>query len=105
MADNNEFELLDNTSIKDSIELEPPGQYRIILHNDDYTPMEFVIEILIEIFSKNETQAAEIMLNVHRLGQGICGVFPYEIAESKLIRTHNKAKQMGFPLLATMEKD
>ncbi len=105
MSDSDGFGFSDDTSIKDTTKLEPPKQYKVILHNDDYTPMEFVIEILVEIFSKNESQATEIMLNVHHKGQGVCGIYPFEIAESKMVKIHERANQLEYPLRATMEKE
>ncbi|MCP4296516.1 MAG: ATP-dependent Clp protease adaptor ClpS [Proteobacteria bacterium] len=105
MSDNDGFGISNDSSVEDTTKLEPPKQYKVILHNDDYTPMEFVIELLIEIFSKSELQATEIMLNVHHRGQGICGIYPYEIAESKLIKIHERAKEREVPLRATMEKE
>lgn len=105
MTDNNEEMLSDHTITKDIVRLEPPKQYKVILHNDDYTPMDFVVQILMSVFKKNENSAMEIMLNVHRRGQGICGVYTYEIAESKIARVHQLAQEYEYPLKATMEEE
>jgi ATP-dependent Clp protease adaptor protein ClpS len=86
-------------------EVKLPKQYKVILHNDDYTPMEFVVEVLMEVFGKDELAATQIMLNVHNQGQGICGVFTYEIAETKVGRVHELAQMHQFPLHASMEAE
>jgi ATP-dependent Clp protease adaptor protein ClpS len=85
-------------------ELQEPQLYRVLLHNDDYTTMEFVISILVEVFRKSTEQAVTIMLAVHEKGMGVCGVYPHEVAETKVAMVHNRARRMGFPLKATMEE-
>ncbi len=87
------------------LELKEPDLYRVILHNDDYTTMEFVIEILRSIFHKSAQEAEDIMWSVHEKGQAVCGIYTYEIAESKVAQVKLKARQNGFPLLATFEAD
>ncbi|MDY0361973.1 MAG: ATP-dependent Clp protease adaptor ClpS [Desulforegulaceae bacterium] len=82
---------------------EPP-LYKVLLHNDDYTTMDFVVDILITVFHKSEAEAEKIMLNVHKKGVGICGVYPYELAETKVETVTALAKNSGFPLKSTMEK-
>ncbi len=82
-----------------------PSMYRVILHNDDYTTMEFVVEILMTIFGKSLEKAYEIMLNVHKNGIGICGIYTFEIAETKVNAVHKLAGDRGFPLRSTMEKE
>ncbi|MDL2328228.1 ATP-dependent Clp protease adapter ClpS [Desulfosarcina sp. OttesenSCG-928-A07] len=82
-----------------------PPLYRVLLHNDDYTTMEFVIDILRKVFNKSPEAAETIMLNVHRQGMGVCGVFPYEIAETKVDQVHNLARQNEFPLRCSMEQE
>jgi ATP-dependent Clp protease adaptor protein ClpS len=82
---------------------EPP-MYRVLLHNDDYTTMEFVIEILMAVFNRSMEDATHIMLNVHRKGVGICGVYPYEIAETKVGIVEVLAKTNDFPLKCSLEK-
>jgi len=86
-------------------EYEEPPMYRVLLLNDDYTPMDFVVEILQEIFHKDRSEAERIMLNVHRKGAGLCGIYTYEIAETKVTRVRAKAKEAGFPLRCTMEPE
>ncbi|MFZ0611457.1 MAG: ATP-dependent Clp protease adapter ClpS [Desulfobacterales bacterium] len=83
---------------------EPP-LYRVLLINDDYTTMDFVVEILRSVFNKPTEAAMRIMLNVHHAGAGLCGVYAYEIAETKVDTVHTLAREHGFPLKSTMEKE
>ena len=85
--------------------LERPALYRVLLHNDDYTSMEFVVFILQTIFGKDEADAIRIMLNVHKLGIGLAGVYTYEIAESKAAKVTRLAQANEFPLLCTLEEE
>ena len=85
-------------------ELREPRLYRVLLHNDDYTTMEFVVGILVEVFHKSAEQAAAIMLAVHENGVGVCGVYPHEVAETKVALVHTRARRAGFPLKSTMEE-
>ncbi len=82
-----------------------PSLYRVLLLNDDYTTMEFVIEILKIVFRKSVDEATRIMLNVHQAGAGLCGIFTFEIAETKVDTVHSLARENGFPLKCTMEKE
>jgi ATP-dependent Clp protease adaptor protein ClpS len=86
-------------------ETREPPRYRVLLHNDDYTTMEFVVEILMYVFSKSPESAAKIMLNVHRMGIGVCGSYPHEIAETKVDTVHNLARESGYPLRCSMEQE
>ncbi len=81
---------------------EPP-LYQVILLNDDFTPMEFVVEILEKFFHLGRLQATQIMLHVHTRGKGICGAFPYEIAETKVFQIRDFARQHEHPLMCTLE--
>lgn len=83
---------------------EPP-MYKVLLLNDDYTTMDFVVQIIVLVFNKSIEEATRIMLNVHRKGVGICGVYPYEIAETKVDTVHALARENEFPLKCAMEKD
>ena len=84
--------------------LDEPKQYKVLLHNDDYTSMEFVVEVLMHIFHKSLAESEKIMLEIHHAGRGTCGIFTYEIAETKVHQVKQLAKTNGFPLLATMEE-
>lgn len=86
-------------------EVRHPPMYRVYLLNDDYTTMAFVVEILVQVFGKNNVEAERIMMKVHREGAGLCGVFTYEIAETKVDTVHHLARENGFPLKCIMEKD
>ena len=82
-----------------------PRLYLVLLHNDDYTTMEFVVEILEGIFGKSPAEAFRIMMHVHEQGLGICGAYPHEIAETKVALVHERARGRGFPLRASMEEE
>ena len=84
--------------------LKQPPLYRVVLINDDFTPMEFVVDILETIFSMERTRATQVMLEVHTKGKGVCGVFNFEIAETKVAQVMGIAKQHQHPLLCTMEE-
>lgn len=85
-------------------ELDEPPLYKVLLHNDDYTTMEFVVEILQKVFYKSPAEATHIMLLVHRNGVGVCGIYTVELAETKVELVHHLAKKNGFPLQCTMEE-
>ena len=85
--------------------LEEPKMYRVLLHNDDFTPMDFVVEILERYFGKDATESQKIMLEVHTKGIGLCGVYPKEIAETKAILVSEKARENQYPLKCTFEED
>lgn len=82
-----------------------PAMYKVLLLNDDYTPMEFVVHVLEKFFSKNRQEATDIMLHVHRRGVGICGVFTFEVAETKVAQVMDFARANEQPLQCTMEKE
>ncbi len=79
--------------------------YRVLLHNDDYTSMDFVVEVLMKIFHKNLQESEMIMIKIHEKGSAICGVYTFEIAQTKAEQVKQLAKQNEFPLLATIERD
>jgi ATP-dependent Clp protease adaptor protein ClpS len=85
--------------------LERPPLYKVLLHNDDFTTMEFVVFILQTVFNRSEDEALQIMLNVHRQGIGVAGVYTYEVAEMKVDKVTDLAQANEFPLLCTMEED
>lgn len=86
-------------------ELKLPPMYRVLLHNDHYTTMDFVVYILESVFQKPHADAVRIMLSVHRAGTGLCGVFCAEVAETKVATVHKLAKDNGFPLKCSMEPE
>jgi ATP-dependent Clp protease adaptor protein ClpS len=83
---------------------EEPSLFKVLLHNDDYTTMDFVVHVLQTIFNMPEDQAIQVMLNVHVKGIGIAGVYTYEVAEMKVAKTTAMAREQEFPLLCTIEK-
>lgn len=82
-----------------------PELYKVLLLNDDYTTMDFVIEVLETIFHKQPAEAHRIMMLVHTQGKGLCGVYPFEVAETKVAAVVDRARQQGFPLRAAMEPE
>lgn len=96
----------DTVVITDSKQqLKKPPLYKVLLHNDDYTTMEFVVFILQNVFYKSETDAYRIMMAVHQQGLGVAGVYTYEIAETKIAQVAHMAQEQQFPLLCTMEEE
>ena len=85
--------------------IKKPPLYRVVLLNDDYTPIDFVVQILEKIFSMDRSSATRTMLQVHTRGKGVCGVFSYEIAETKVAQVTGLAQQHQHPLLCTMEEN
>jgi len=87
------------------LELHEPQMFKVLLHNDDYTSMDFVVEVLMGIFHKTQAQAEQIMLQIHEKDKAVCGVYSFEIAHTKAQQVKQQAKQNEFPLLATIEED
>jgi ATP-dependent Clp protease adaptor protein ClpS len=85
-------------------EVKLPPMYRVVLINDDYTPMDFVIEILQTFFRMSHDRATQVMLHVHTRGKGVCGVFTFEIAETKVVQVNEYSRQSEHPLKCSMEK-
>ena len=83
---------------------EPP-MYKVLLHNDDYTTKAFVVEILMTVFNKSRQEATNLMWHVHRNGSGVCGIYPYEMAETKVNLVTMVARENGFPLKTSMERE
>jgi ATP-dependent Clp protease adaptor protein ClpS len=86
-------------------EVKDPEYWRVLLHNDDYTPMGFVVEMLETVFLKPPAEAYRIMMQVHVQGMGLCGVYTFEIAETKVDQVHRRAREQGYPLRASAEPD
>ncbi|MBF0175748.1 MAG: ATP-dependent Clp protease adapter ClpS [Magnetococcales bacterium] len=87
------------------VDVREPHLYKVILLNDDFTPMDFVVKLLMVFFQKSMSEATRIMLNVHEHGRGVCGLFPYEIAETKVAIVNQYAREQGHPLKCTLEKE
>lgn len=92
-----------SVSTKDRIETKEPPLFKVLLHNDDYTTMEFVVAILENVFHKSSTDATRIMLNVHNEGVGVAGIFTREVAETKVSVVHELAQKNSFPLRCSLE--
>ena len=100
-GDNNGLGIATKTKVR----TKKPSMYRVLLLNDDYTPMEFVVLILERYFNKSREQATRIMLHVHQKGVGVCGVYTYEVAETKVAQVMDLARRNEHPLQCTMEKE
>jgi len=87
------------------VQIKYPKKYKVYLLNDDYTSMEFVVDVLISIFHKSSSDAQQTMLDIHKKNRGLCGIYTHEIAETKVIQVQRKAKESGFPLKAVMEEE
>lgn len=103
-TDNDRYDSQDLAVEEARPKLKQPPLYRVVLINDDFTPMEFVVDILETIFGMERTRATQVMLEVHTKGKGVCGVFNFEIAETKVAQVMGIAKQHQHPLLCTMEE-
>jgi ATP-dependent Clp protease adaptor protein ClpS len=89
----------------EQIQYQPPRRYEVILHNDDFTPMDFVIDLLMRYFRLPIEQATEIMLQIHHQGSAVCGTYFKEIAETKVNQVQQRARAEGYPLLATLQPE
>ena len=99
-ADNSDALVVD----RKAVELSPPPKYQVVMLNDDFTPMEFVVEVLVRFFYMNQEKAAQVMLEVHQRGRAVCGIFQKDIAETKAAQVVEYARQHQFPLLCEIEK-
>jgi ATP-dependent Clp protease adaptor protein ClpS len=97
-------ETKESTDVRTRHDISEPSMYKVLLHNDDYTTMEFVVHVLMQVFRKSVMEATRIMLNVHEQGIGMCGFFIYEVAETKVETVTRMARENGHPLKCTMEK-
>ena len=106
MSEDNDNDQADgNTKLATKPKTKIPSLYRVLMMNDDYTPMEFVIEVLEKFFQKNREEATQIMLHVHQRGVGICGVYTYDLAETKAMQVMNYARKYEHPLQVQLEKE
>jgi len=94
-----------NVVVKPRAKVKKPSMYKVLMLNDDYTPMEFVVHVLERYFGKTTEEATQIMLHVHQKGVGVCGVFTFEVAETKVNQTMELARKNQHPLQCTLEKD
>lgn len=101
---NNDFNADFKLADESNTELNPPSMYRVVLNNDDFTPMEFVIEVLQKYFFYDVERATHLMLKVHYQGRAICGVYSAEVAETKVAQVNAYSNENEYPLLCTMEK-
>ncbi|MEN8717298.1 MAG: ATP-dependent Clp protease adapter ClpS [Sulfurovum sp.] len=99
MGSNIEIEL------DDDIEVKEPQKFKVILLNDDYSTMDFVIDVLVKVFKKTVDESSAIMLNIHNNGREVCGVYTHEIASTKVAQVKTMAREKGFPLKAIMEEE
>lgn len=101
----------DSPEIKEEVlseireEIDEPPMYKVLLHNDHFTTKEFVVGILVAVFQKSLDEATRLMWNIHRKGIGVCGVYPYEVAETKVNIVTATARENGFPLQSTLERE
>jgi len=84
--------------------LKKPPMYKVIMFNDDFTPMDFVVELLKRYFQHNEDSATQVMMSIHQSGLGICGLYPKDIAESKVLQVTTRCREQGYPLRCSFEK-
>ncbi|MDD3055838.1 MAG: ATP-dependent Clp protease adaptor ClpS [Aliarcobacter sp.] len=97
----NEIEI----ELEDEIDLQEPKKYKVFLLNDDFSTMDFVIDVLVRVFRKSVDEASTIMLNIHNKGKELCGTYTYEIAATKVAQVKSMAREKGFPLKAIMEEE
>jgi ATP-dependent Clp protease adaptor protein ClpS len=93
------------TTTKDRAKVEKARRFKVLFHNDDYTTMEFVVLVLTKFFFKSQTEATQIMLSIHHKGQGVAGIYPRDIAETKVDKVMEFAREHGMPLLVTAEPE
>jgi ATP-dependent Clp protease adaptor protein ClpS len=108
MSDNDKIGRDDRATgvvVKSKPKTKKPSMYKVLMLNDDYTPMEFVVHVLQRFFGKNQAEAERIMLHVHRRGVGVCGVYTYEVAETKVTQVIDFARRHEHPLQCTLEKE
>ena len=101
--DNKELDGDSEVALAERTKVKKPSMYKVLMHNDDYTTMEFVIFVLQNIFGKSKEEATAIMLKIHTEGLGMCGIYTYEIAETKVMKVSKEARKVGHPLKCTIE--
>ena len=103
--DEDKKDIVGNIKLATKPKTKTPPLYRVLMMNDDYTPMEFVIEVLEKFFQKNREEATQIMLHVHQRGVGVCGIYAYDLAETKAMQVMNYARKHEHPLQVQLEKE
>ena len=92
-------------AVEEQRRVERPSRFKVVLYNDDYTPMEFVVSLLEQVFGKGPAEATQLMLQIHRSGKGIAGVYVLEVADTKVVTVHRIAEEKGYPLRAGTEPE
>ena len=92
-------------AVEEQRRVERPSRFKVVLYNDDYTPMEFVVSLLEQVFGKGPAEATQLMLQIHRSGKGIAGVYVLEVADTKVVTVHRIAEERGYPLRAGTEPE
>jgi len=105
MSQQNIFDEKVNIKEKVEIEIKEPNKYNVIIHNDDYTSMEFVVQVLVGVFKKQVVEATKIMFDVHKKGRGIAGIYSYDVGVTKIIQAMEMCEESGFPLKLTLEEE
>lgn len=95
----------DSALLEPDLKIQKPRLYKVLMHNDDYTPMDFVVHVLEYFFNKNHAEATQIMMDVHQEGVGVCGIYTYEIAETKVYQVVNYAQKKQHPLQCSLEAE
>ena len=105
MSQQNAFD--EKVNIKDKVEMEikEPNKYNVIIHNDDYTSMEFVVQVLVGVFKKQVVEATKIMFDVHKKGRGVAGIYSYDVGITKIVQAMEMCEESGFPLKLTLEEE
>ena len=101
----NDGDTIEKTETQVEDEVKEPPMYKVLLHNDNYTTKEFVVQILMTVFHKSAEEAAQLMWQVHSKGRGVCGVYPFEVAETKVTTVTNIAREHGYPLKTSLEEE
>ena len=105
MPEQNIYDEKINIKEKVVIEIKEPTKYNVIIHNDDYTSMEFVVQVLVGVFKKQVVEATKIMFDVHKKGRGIAGIYSYDVGITKIVQAMEMCEESGFPLKLTLEEE
>jgi len=105
MSQQNIFDEKVNVKEKIDIDIKEPNKYNVIIYNDDYTSMEFVVQVLVGVFKKQVVEATKIMFDVHKKGRGIAGIYSYDVGVTKIIQAMEMCEESGFPLKLTLEEE